>query len=307
MAEMNDETVGDFPAYQAEQSSEAPEAVSFDESGVTIAALTHRGRVRKSNEDQFCVVRRTRRGDVLASSLPEDELPSGADYSWLLTVTDGLGGQVSGEVASATAIRTILKVANQLSNWIMRPSEGTREVLAERVDIYVKEIQRAMQQQAAANPALVGMATTMTSAYLYGDNATIINLGDSRSYLVRAGSIHQITQDHTLAQELRDKGAPREAIRPYRNVLTRCFNTAAEPVNVDLFHLDWNPGDQVLLCSDGLTDMVSDHAILDIIETASTTKDAAERLVARALYNGGRDNITVVLIRATTALPKAEF
>jgi serine/threonine protein phosphatase PrpC len=272
-------------------------AESFDETALEISALTDRGRVRATNQDQFCVQRRARTGTVLASSLGPDSLPQSEEQAWMLTVADGLGGHVSGEVASATAIRTILDFANKLGSWIMRPSDTLEIDLAKRVDLYIEAIQGELKKQAEADPALAGMATTLTTAYIYGSSATIINLGDSRSYLIRGGEIMQITQDHTLGQEMKDKGMSPEQTRPYRNLLTRCLTTGGDPVNVDLFHLSLQSDDQILLCSDGLTDMVTDPAIRQIITTASSIKAAAEQLVTRALYNGGRDNITVVLMR----------
>jgi protein phosphatase len=217
----------------------------------------------------------------------------------LLAVADGLGGQVSGEVASATAIRAILKLAAELSSWVMRPTEGFRNDIDERVELYSQAINREMRAQAESNPSLAGMATTLTVAYIFGSSAVVMNVGDSRSYLFRAGQMQQITRDHTLAQSLQDKGIPPEATRIYTNVLTRCFGTDGDPVRGDVFHLTLSEGDQILLCSDGLTDMIPDPTILKLVTSATCTKDACEQLVASALDHGGRDNITVVLATVT--------
>lgn len=270
-------------------------AEAFDDPGLSVAALTNVGRVRRTNEDQFAIVRRTRQAEVLASSLAEKHLPGELHFAWLLAVADGLGGHVSGEIASATAMSTILNFANNLSSWVMKPTDGLREDFKERVELYASAIQTQLREQAATNPALAGMATTVTAAYIYGDSALLVNLGDSRSYLIRSGNISQITRDHTLGRDLQETGLPPEATRPYRNILTRCFNTGGADVDIDLFHLDLEQGDQILLCSDGLTDMVSDRQILDLIRSAETVKLASERLVEAALRNGGRDNVTVVL------------
>ncbi len=272
---------------------------AFDENDLEIAASTHVGKKRSTNEDQYCVVRRTRSSDVLASSLPPDDLTTKADHCWLLAVADGLGGHASGEVASAIAIRTILDFANRLSSWIMRPVEGLREDVQERVDLYIGAIQDELHRQAQSNPSLESMATTITSAYVYGDQAAIVNVGDSRSYLVRPGSIHQITVDHTLERELIEQGLSEQFTRPYRNMVTRCLNTRNERVPVDLFHVELQPGDRILLCSDGLSDMVDDDSIHDIVMTASSNEAACEQLVQAALGAGGRDNITVTLACVT--------
>ncbi len=272
-------------------------AASFDEVSIEIGALTHPGRVRSRNEDQYAVVRRTRTGLVLASSLPDGMLPTGEEHAWLLVVADGLGGEVSGDVASATAIRTVLEFANRLSSWIMRPGDDLRDDIADRADLYAQAIQREMQEQAKLDPGLAGMATTLTAAYVFGEDAVVVNIGDSRTYLIRSNQIHQITHDHTLAQEMQDDGRSPQAARPFRNVVSRCFTTEMESAKLDLFHVRLAVDDQLLLCTDGLTDMLADPEILRITTAASSAKDGCEQLVAAALDHGGRDNVTVVLAR----------
>ncbi len=263
---------------------------------IEIAAATHRGMVRSNNEDQFAVVRRTRKGEVLASSLVAEMVDEGIEqHSWLLVVADGVGGNVSGEVASATAMQTILSLGPQLSSWVMQPADDLQENDQDRVDRYAKAIQTQLRQLAEADPELKGMATTITAAYIYGSEAIVVNVGDSRSYLLRDNSIQQITQDHTLARELEDAGIPHASVRRYQHVLTRCFNTRSEPITFDVFRLSLHPNDRILLCSDGLSDMVADEAINRIVAPDSTVKDACEQLVAAALNNGGRDNVTVIL------------
>jgi protein phosphatase len=109
--------------------------------------------------------------------------------------------------------------------------------------------------------------------------------------------MHQITRDHTLGRDLEEKGLPAKVVQSYRNVLTRCFNTGGDTVNMDVFQVSLQNNDQLLLCTDGLTDMVTDQAILQLITADSSAKNASERLVKMALTNGGRDNVTVVLTR----------
>ena len=272
-------------------------AEAFDEPGLEIAALTHQGKVRSTNEDQFSILRRTRSGAVLASSLSNDNILRNELHSWLLAVADGLGGHVSGEIASATAMSTILRFSNNLGSWIMQPTGELREDVEERVQLYAQAVQQELRSQAEADPTLSGMATTLTAAYIFGSNAVVVNLGDSRSYLIRSNEIHQITCDHTVGQSLEQDGFPPDVVRPYRNVLNRCFNTGGESVQVDLFHLTLQEDDRILLCTDGLTDMVDDSTILELITLDESTKNASERLVKMALHNGGRDNVTVVLSR----------
>ena len=296
MSFKDEDTVADFPAYV---SSGPVVAESIETLGIDIGALTHRGRVRTKNEDQFAVVRRTRNGLVLASSLAAEDLHVDREqHAWLLLVADGLGGQTSGEVASATAIRTIINFASGMSSWIMRPTDGNlREDFVERVDLYAKAIQREMKNQSAANPELAGMATTMTAAYVFDNMALVVNVGDSRSYLIRPSEIYQITRDHTVAQEMHERGVSPDRTRPYRSMVTRSFSTDGADVSVDVFQVTVDAGDQILLCTDGLTDMLSDQAILKIANAGTSAKTSCEQLVTAALVNGGRDNVTVVLAR----------
>lgn len=294
MSSSEEDTVEIFPPIREDDEVIAH---AFDESELSIAAMTHRGKKRSTNEDQFAIVRRTRQGEVLASSLPDDHEFFGRRQAWLLAVADGLGGHVSGEVASAAALGMILKFANNLNTWVMRPTDGLRVDFKERAELYAQAIQQELQDRAKSNPQLAGMATTVTTAYVFGTSALIVNLGDSRSYVIRSGKIHQITRDHTLGLDLQRKGLTAEQARPYRNVLTRCFNTGGQKVDMDVFFLDLQSNDVILLCTDGLTDMVSDQTILQLIVTGDSTKIACERLVQMALDKGGRDNITVALSR----------
>ncbi|MEM1070739.1 MAG: protein phosphatase 2C domain-containing protein [Planctomycetota bacterium] len=292
MAEKDDDTVGDFPAYQPAY-AEATETIC--EGKVDIAALTHPGLIREKNEDHYAVLRRYRSSSLLASSLPRDQLPDDDEATtWMMVVADGLGGHASGEVASSTAVSAIVRLANQISSWIMRPS---RDELVERVKLYADTIQEALSAMAEQNPSLTGMATTINALYLFGDEALVVNVGDSRAYHCRENKIQQITDDHTLAKHMEKEGVSRESTQRFRNLVTRSFNTDGKTVEFDMFQVQLSPGDHVLLCSDGLTDMVDDDLISDSIQEAESTKEACQLLLHAALEAGGRDNITTVLVR----------
>ena len=289
-----EDTVDDLLAMSA---NDPVDVKSVMEDAVEISAVTHCGRVRDNNEDQYAVVRRTRSGVVLASSLPSSELTHEDRTAWLICVADGLGGEVSGEVASATAVKAILEFASEMSSWVMQPAENLELDIQKRVALYSQAIKRDLRDKASENAELDGMATTLTAAYIYGDSAVVVNVGDSRSYLVGSEGLRQITRDHTVAQDLLDAGVPVESTRAYGNVLTRCFGTDGDPVPVDVFHVKLNVDDQILLCSDGLSDLVIDADIAAVIAESKSTADACETLVSAALLAGGRDNITVVLAR----------
>ena len=271
----------------------------FESSYVTISALTHPGLVRGNNEDQYAVIRRSRDSEVLLKSftLGESEVADEKIEAYWLLVADGLGGQVSGEIASATAIRAVMQYASELSSWVMRPLGEIRAELESRLQCYGDAISRAMRERVQENPELSGMATTLTSVYLFGNQAAILNVGDSRSYLFRDRELQQLTEDHTLSQQLQRQGLPEKVADAYRNVVTRCFDTTDRETSFDLFMLTLEEGDQLLLCSDGLTDMVQDSEIQQIFSMGGDVSEDCCSLVNAALRNGGKDNVTAVLAR----------
>ena len=188
-----EDTADDLLAMNA---NDPVDVKSFKEQAVEISAVTHRGRVRTNNEDQYAIVRRTRAGVVLASSLPSNDLMQTDRTAWLMCVADGLGGEVSGEVASATATKAMLEFAGEMSSWVMQPAENLELDIQKRVAMYSQAIKRGLREKANGNAELDGMATTLTAAYIYGDSAVFVNVGDSRSYLVGASGIQQITREH---------------------------------------------------------------------------------------------------------------
>src|SRR5262249_3777304 len=151
--------------------------------------------------------------------------------------------------------------------------------------------------------SLTGMGTTMTVACSLGIDLFVTHVGDSRVYLCRQGHLHQLTRDHTLAQSLADRGViPHEEVATHRlrHVLTRALGGKGE-VEADVQRARLEDKDQLLLCTDGLTNMVDDAAIEAVLREAPTAGGACEALVERALKNGGKDNVTVVLARYSFA------
>jgi serine/threonine protein phosphatase PrpC len=206
----------------------------------------------------------------------------------LFAVADGMGGAQAGEVASKLA-------ASALEGEGEAPLHGV-----ERVASLIHEANRRVYERASSDPAASGMGTTMTVALLENGTVTIGHVGDSRAYLVRDGQMEQLTDDHSLVNELLKSGklSPEEAEgHPQRSVITRAVGTDPD-VDVDAFTIDAQEGDVFLLCSDGLTDMVDDVDILDLLERHREDLDRAVRsLVAAANRGGGEDNITAVAFR----------
>jgi protein phosphatase len=176
--------------------------------------------------------------------------------------------------------------------WIINDHEV--EDLKERVELVFRRMDRALLERARAEPGCKGMGTTLTGAYTVGPHAFIAHVGDSRAYLYHQGDLTQLTRDHTLAQECRDLGLPVLA-RSWYHTLTNCLGGGNKEIRVEFHHLGLEHGDRLLLCTDGLTDMVSDVEIAGILARHTHPQEAAQALVDLALERGGKDNVTVVL------------
>jgi PPM family protein phosphatase len=236
---------------------------------VRSAALTDTGRRRRHNEDSY----------VCAPPL--------------FAIADGMGGAQAGEIASHLAATSV----QHGGSFDETEGDGGSEA---RVEQLIQQANRSVYERARADESTSGMGTTMTVALVDGDLVRIGHVGDSRAYLVRGHALEQLTEDHSLVGELVRSGriSPEEAEdHPHRSVITRVLGTDPE-VDVDSFSVEAKPGDLFMLCSDGLTSMVDDTRILELIEQHPDDVEAtAEALVDEANRNGGEDNITVVLFQ----------
>jgi protein phosphatase len=236
------------------------------------AVVSDTGRRRRHNEDQYVC-----------------EPP-------LFAVADGMGGAQAGEIASGLAAAVLSEAAGD-------------ERGEERVAALIKEANRRVFQRSSEDEATSGMGTTMTVALVDGTTIAFGHVGDSRAYRVRDRKLEQLTEDHSLVGELVRSGrlSPEEAeSHPQRSVITRALGTEPD-VDVDTFTVEAEPDDVYLLCSDGLTDMVSVREIRSLlVERANDLDGAARALVNAANEGGGEDNITVVLFQiAGAAAPDA--
>jgi protein phosphatase len=229
----------------------------------SFGARSHKGLVRPNNED------------------------SGFAGPSLLLVADGVGGSAAGEVASAS-------VAHVLAAYAIRSEQGDDAVavLSQAVEFAYSHLSDGIE----LDPSRAGMATTLTAVLSAADGFALAHVGDSRGYLLRDATLHQITRDDTFVQDLIDAGdlAPNEVPNhPYRSVVVKSV-TADSPPMATIIRLDLHAGDRILLCSDGLSDLVADEAIAEILADGSP-EEAARALVAAALDAGGRDNVTCVV------------
>jgi protein phosphatase len=266
---------------------------------IDVDARSHPGHHRANNEDQFFVTRLGRTLETLVTSLPAGDVPERTEeVNYAMIVTDGMGGHAAGEVASRMAISALISLALEVPDWIFKVDEEHAREIERRAREHVQEVGAMLFERGRRDAALRGMGTTLTAARSLGRDLFIVHVGDSRAYLLRGGCLHRLTRDHTYAQLLVDAGVlvPGDvADSRHRHVLTNVLGGLCEDVQVDTDHLQLENGDCLMLCSDGLTDMVDDEAIARILGEAARATDACERLVAQALDRGGRDNVTVIV------------
>ncbi|KQP47611.1 Stp1/IreP family PP2C-type Ser/Thr phosphatase [Pseudorhodoferax sp. Leaf274] len=244
-------------------------------------ALTHPGLLRNNNEDA-------------AAFDPACGLG---------VLADGMGGYNAGEVASSMAVNVIL---SELADWFAVSGQVTsvREI-RKAVDRCVQHANQAILSTARADPDCAGMGTTLVVAVFQDQRLVVGHIGDSRAYRLRDQQLQQITRDHSLLQEQLDAGLitpAQAAVSSQRNLVTRALGIE-QGVELELNEFAVEAGDLYLLCSDGLSDMVSDSDIGDILRAAGSLEHKARRLVDCANANGGRDNITVLLVHAPASSP----
>lgn len=265
------------------------------------AAATHVGRVRDRNEDHYAVIRSTRSREVLFTNLPDDVITFPDDEAFGLVVADGIGGNASGDFASQLAVQTLFELAGRATSWVMKITDLNAQDIHQRVEAYINEIQKTLRNYGEAHPKFAGMGTTWTSTHILGRHAIVVHIGDSRAYLYRDSELQLITRDQTLGQEMADMGMPDDDVRRFRNLLTNSLGGDKETVPAEVFHVEIEPGDRILLCTDGLSDMVAAALIAEVLDCQPEPQSACDRLIERALDAGGADNITVVLCDVSAA------
>jgi protein phosphatase len=268
---------------------------------IEVSGLSDVGKVRDENQDHFVVVRTGRFSETVATSLPPGEVPGRTEERGLLMmVADGMGGHAAGEVASRTAIATLITQVLNHPDWILKvDEESAAEILDRAVNRY-RALDNALAQRMEADPALRGMGTTLTAAYSLGLELFLAHVGDSRAYLYRDGRVRQLTRDHTHVQKMVEAGilsAQDAATHGLRHVLTNILGGARRSVEVELHRLRLAGGDRLLLCSDGLTGTAQDDEIAGILDQSESAETSCRRLIDLALERGAPDNVTVVVAR----------
>jgi len=271
---------------------------------VEVAGATDIGRVRGSNQDQYLVAGLERSLCVEGSSLPAEpgtrlgDRPQGR----ILIVADGIGGTGGGEVASAVATDAMANYAVSAMPWILSNPAWAPEELAAGLRGALAQAQARIRRVAKRKHLNPGLGTTLTMAYIVWPTLVLVHVGDSRAYLLREGALHRLTRDHTLAQQLVDGNAmTEEEARHSRlsHVLVNAVGGESDDLEVELHHLTLRERDQLLLCSDGLYDMVEDEEIASSLQTGvgKPLGEVVKSLVAAANDAGGHDNVTVLVAR----------
>jgi PPM family protein phosphatase len=266
------------------------------------------GRVRSNNEDQFLIAELTKHLRIAQTSLSGAHLTglSTNPVGHLLVVADGMGGAAGGELASGLALETISWYVARTMPWFFRYQDGREQELETELRSAVEAVHHSVTE-AAAGTRFKRMGTTLTMAYVLWPRVYVVHAGDSRCYLHRAGHLARMTKDHTVAQKAIDEGLlseeqAKESI--LANTLWNCIGGGTEGVSTDIYHATLQPGDEILLCTDGLTRKLADDNIGDILLKSKTPEAAVDALLAAANEAGGEDNITAVVARVRPFSPQ---
>lgn len=265
--------------------------------------LSHKGQVRKTNEDQFLIAELSKSLLVDQTSLPyaSRKLLFGGSHGQLLLVADGLGGHKAGERASTIAVDTVVNHVLNFMPWFFKLDQAHEDDLLEDLKHAVEKCGSRIQMEADAVPERKSMGTTLTMAYILWPRMYIVHIGDSRCYLFRESKLRQITKDHTIAQQLVEEGALEPDAAEDSQWSTVLWNVlgggGSVEMNPEIHKSTLRPGDVVMLCSDGLTAHVDDSEITGVLGKNTHVEEVCHELVGMANEAGGTDNITVVVAR----------
>ncbi len=269
-------------------------------------AMTHVGRVRSENEDQFLLADLVKAVRIQTTSLSYDDQAEVAGHSHgkVFLVADGLGGHTAGRRASTLAVDETINYMVDRMRWHhlskARGSGSQVASLSDDLSSALEHCQQRIQNEAGLNAEKKGMATTLTIGIVDWPTLHVVHAGDSRCYLHRDGVLQQLTRDHTLAQVLADDGTLAEGEAGKTSLQDTLWNVVggkSEQLESEVHHVELALHDSLLLCTDGLTKHVPDQSITEVLGRGLSAKQACEELVDLALDSGGSDNITVAVAR----------
>jgi serine/threonine protein phosphatase PrpC len=265
--------------------------------------LTHPGKVRRENQDHFLLCSLRRQIVVRGSSIPDadDLLGESTRLASLAIVADGVGGSSRGETASRVALTAVTKYVTRSLRCYYGAWDSDQEFY-DALQQGARQCHAELLRRGEQDPAYAGMATTLTLYLGVWPRAYLLQVGDSRCYLLREGELTQITRDQTMAQEMVDLGVMKKqevAGTRFEHLLTSSIGGQKTEPKVSRIDMTW--GHVLLLCSDGLTRHVTDERIRDVLRSMTSARQACETLLQEALDGGGSDNITIVIGRAVQA------
>lgn len=264
---------------------------------VELGATSRRGALRSQNDDHYLAIRLARSQAVMATSLASSDLPENfQEQAFAFVVADGLGDKGVGSLASRIALSTFAHLALHFGQWNVRIDSYTAAQVMDRARRFYEEINDAVRKGGQDNE-LQGMATTMTAAYSAGDDLFIAHVGHSRAYCFREGELLPLTADHTIAGRNANGPQPQAVPRSsqdLRHILTDTLGGSGLP-DMLIEHFRLNDGDRLLLCTNGLTDVLDDDHIAETLSGRRRPQEDCVALAELAAALGGEDDVTVVL------------
>jgi protein phosphatase len=273
---------------------------------IDVHGLTHPGKVRPDNQDHFLLCQLRKQLVVRLTSLPDADhlVADGERLASVFMVADGVGGGVKGAEASRVALEAVTQYVSRSMRCYYAAASADDQEFFDALQEGARTCHEELLRRGQEDPDYRGMATTLTLFLGVWPRGYLLQVGDSRCYLLRDGTLTQITRDQTMAQEMVDLGvmsASEAARTPLAHTLSSSIGGRQTDPKVTRFDLAWRH--VLLLCSDGLTRHVSDERIREVLRSMSSAKQACEDLLQKALDGGGTDNITIVVGRA---LPREE-
>jgi PPM family protein phosphatase len=266
--------------------------------GIEAAAASSCGKARSQNTDHYLVVRFGRLQETMLTSLISADLPPPfEEYAYAMLVADGLDEEGGGARASRLALSTVAHLAIRYGKWNVRIGPDNIAEVVEQSELLYREVNNAMRDASRAEIRLADMAASLTAVYIAGADLFYMHVGHSRAYLFRNGVLIPLTTDHTLEQ-LRQTHKPtllEQAKRDQAHVLIETIGGSPSGPDVTIEHVQLLTGDRVILCTNGLTDVVSEDTIADVLASQRRPAEECQRLVDLALAAGGLDNVTALV------------
>jgi protein phosphatase len=266
---------------------------------VDVGARSDCGLVRSYNTDHFLALQIGRVQRTLCTSLAADDLPPDfQEYGYALVVADGFGEHGAGVRASRVALSAIAHLAIQYGRWNVRLAAETPADIMEQGEFLYRRANEAVLDASRADDRLAGMAASLTAVYIVGVDLFFAHVGHARAFLFRDGALIQLTTDHTLQHEEHVAPGPKPLAGSkldVAHVVTETVGGRANGPDVEIEHVQLWSGDRILLCTNGLTDVVTDEQIADVLALRRTPDEDCRRLIEQALAAGGPDNVTVVV------------